>query len=95
MRLSIGFLRRLWLDGPGRCKIWLCLLAALLLVLGAVLTRVSQPGKPAGNPVPPSPAPVSATLTVLDLNTLHGYPHFSHLPQRLSLLREQLEALQP
>ncbi len=95
MRPSTSFPRRLWFDGSGRCKIWLCILAALILVVGAALTRVSRPGKPAGRPVPPNQAPVSATLTVLDLNTLHGYPHFSHLPQRLSLLREQLEALQP
>ena len=74
---------------------WAYLLALVLLAASALLSRVSSPASPVGDPSPPSSAAWNASLTVLDLNTLHGYPHFAHLPRRLSLLRGQLDELQP
>ena len=77
-----------------RHKRWL-ILAAWILILIPLLTQVSHPAPPIGEPVPPVPTPSSRSLIVLDLNILHGYPSSAYLPQRLDILQNQLDRLHP
>ncbi len=72
----------------------------VIVVLPALvlfLATVSRPAsKPLGRFHPPEKGlPLADTLTVLNLNMLHGYPDFAYLPQRLGLLRAALADLDP
>ncbi len=73
------------------------LVAAVLLGGILFLSLASRPDRNAsGYFLPNSVSPAEqGALTVLNLNMLHGFPNFRHLPGRLSLLQEALQILNP
>ena len=74
-------------------SLWLTVALSLIV---AFLGSVSRPAAaPIGQPTPPLPPPSVGRLTVLDLNMLHGWPHFTHLAQRVAVLQAFLAARGP
>jgi endonuclease/exonuclease/phosphatase family metal-dependent hydrolase len=78
-------LRRLWLP-----------LAVLLGLVALFLFNVSQPGRRVEG-CPAACAAASARrpgpLRVMDLNMLHGFPHFQDLPMRVELIAREIRRL--
>ena len=86
-------------DTPRRSRRWIYLiLAAVLLLIVAWLFNVSRPGSrvegcPEGCA---STTPrTSGPLRVLSLNMLHGFPRFERLDDRLGLIADEIQRLDP